>query len=62
MTITVLHAPPASRVPLSKRALDLAITLPLLVVLSPLLLSIALAIKLTSRGPVLFQQTARRAR
>ena len=42
---------------LGKRALDLAITLPLLVVLSPLLLAIAVAVKLTSRGPVLFRQT-----
>jgi lipopolysaccharide/colanic/teichoic acid biosynthesis glycosyltransferase len=42
---------------LGKRALDLAITLPLLVLLSPLLLAIAVAVKLTSRGPVLFRQT-----
>ena len=41
----------------SKRILDLAITLPLLAVLSPLLALIALAIKLTSPGPVLFRQT-----
>jgi len=36
--------------------LDLAITVPLLAILSPLLLLIALAIKLTSPGPVLFRQ------
>jgi lipopolysaccharide/colanic/teichoic acid biosynthesis glycosyltransferase len=42
---------------LGKRVLDLAITLPLLVLLSPLLLAIAVAVKLTSRGPVLFRQT-----
>lgn len=40
-----------------KRILDLAITLPLLAILSPLLLAIAIAIKLTSRGPVLFRQS-----
>jgi lipopolysaccharide/colanic/teichoic acid biosynthesis glycosyltransferase len=41
---------------MSKRALDLVITVPLLVLLSPLLALIALAIKLTSPGPVLFRQ------
>ena len=44
------------RVPLAKRALDLAITVPLLVLISPLLLVIAFAIKLNSRGPVMFHQ------
>src|SRR5262245_14287978 len=42
--------------PVTKRALDLLITVPLLVLLSPLLLAAAIAIKLTSRGPVLFRQ------
>jgi lipopolysaccharide/colanic/teichoic acid biosynthesis glycosyltransferase len=45
------------RVPVTKRLLDLAVTVPLLIVLSPLLALIALAIKLTSPGPVLFRQT-----
>ena len=45
------------RVPITKRALDLVVTIPLLVVLSPLLALIAAAIKLTSPGPVLFHQT-----
>jgi lipopolysaccharide/colanic/teichoic acid biosynthesis glycosyltransferase len=45
------------RVPLSKRLLDLVVTVPLLIVLSPLLALIALAIKMTSPGPVLFHQT-----
>ena len=52
-------APPArGRVtaPWSKRILDLVITVPLLAVLSPLLALIAVAIKLTSRGPVMFRQ------
>jgi exopolysaccharide biosynthesis polyprenyl glycosylphosphotransferase len=39
-----------------KRAMDVAIAAPLLVLLSPLLLLIAVAIKLESRGPVLFTQ------
>jgi lipopolysaccharide/colanic/teichoic acid biosynthesis glycosyltransferase len=41
---------------MAKRALDLVITVPLLVLISPLLLLIAIAIKLNSRGPVLFRQ------
>jgi lipopolysaccharide/colanic/teichoic acid biosynthesis glycosyltransferase len=45
------------RVPITKRALDLVVTVPLLIVLSPLLALIALAIKMTSPGPVLFHQT-----
>ena len=45
-----------ARVPMSKRALDLLITVPLLILISPLLLLIAIAIKLNSRGPVLFRQ------
>jgi len=44
------------RTPTGKRILDLVITLPLLVLLSPLLVLIAVAIKATSRGPVLFHQ------
>lgn len=40
-----------------KRALDLAISLPLLVFIAPLLAALAIAIKLDSRGPVLFVQT-----
>lgn len=39
-----------------KRGLDFTLSLSLLIVLSPLLLLIALAIKLTSKGPVLFRQ------
>ena len=39
-----------------KRALDVVLSSLLLVVMSPLLLAIALAIKLTSPGPVLFAQ------
>ena len=39
-----------------KRAFDLAFATCVLVLLSPVLLFIALAVKLTSRGPVLFRQ------
>lgn len=51
-----------SRGPLStsnraaKRCLDLAITVPAILLLTPLLLIVALAIKLDSPGPVFFQQ------
>ncbi|MEX2283519.1 MAG: sugar transferase [Gemmatimonadota bacterium] len=38
-----------------KRALDIMIALPLLVLLSPLFLLVALVIKLTSPGPVLYE-------
>jgi lipopolysaccharide/colanic/teichoic acid biosynthesis glycosyltransferase len=41
---------------LCKRCIDLVISLPILVVLSPLLLLIALLIKVDSSGPVLFKQ------
>jgi lipopolysaccharide/colanic/teichoic acid biosynthesis glycosyltransferase len=41
----------------SKRILDLALAVPGLAVLSPLLLVVALLIKLDSRGPALFRQT-----
>lgn len=40
----------------AKRCIDLAISSVVLVVLSPLLAAIAVAIKLTDRGPVLFKQ------
>lgn len=39
-----------------KRALDLAVALPLLALLSPLLAVLALAVKLDSAGPFLFRQ------
>lgn len=39
-----------------KRLLDLAVSLPLLIAVAPLFAAIAVAIKLTSRGPVFFVQ------
>lgn len=41
---------------LAKRALDVIVSLAMLVLLSPLLLAVAIAIKITSPGPVLFSQ------
>jgi lipopolysaccharide/colanic/teichoic acid biosynthesis glycosyltransferase len=40
----------------SKRLMDLVITIPALFVLSPLLVSVAIAIRIDSPGPVIFQQ------
>jgi lipopolysaccharide/colanic/teichoic acid biosynthesis glycosyltransferase len=42
---------------LIKRAIDIAGSLAALILLSPVLLAIAIAIKLTSKGPILFKQT-----
>ena len=39
-----------------KRTMDLAVTIPMIVLLSPLLLLVAILIKLDSRGPVMFRQ------
>jgi exopolysaccharide biosynthesis polyprenyl glycosylphosphotransferase len=39
-----------------KRASDLAIAVPTVILLSPLLLAVSLIVKLTSKGPVLFRQ------
>lgn len=39
-----------------KRALDIVLSLVLVVLLSPLLLAVAIAVRLTSAGPVLFRQ------
>lgn len=40
-----------------KRVLDIVVALVLLVVLAPVMLLVALLVKMTSRGPVIFQQT-----
>lgn len=44
------------RLPLLKRSLDLALVVPALLLLTPLFLLVALAIKFHDRGPVLFWQ------
>ncbi|HXL99305.1 MAG TPA: exopolysaccharide biosynthesis polyprenyl glycosylphosphotransferase [Rhizomicrobium sp.] len=52
------HAAEASRQQQAlKRLLDLAIALPALLLIAPLLAAIALWVRLDSRGPVLFRQT-----
>jgi len=48
--------PEASWQGVAKQAIDLAGSLALLVLVSPLLLAVALAIRLTSPGPILFRQ------
>lgn len=40
-----------------KRVLDIISALTLLIVLSPVMLLVAIAVRLTSRGPIIFQQT-----
>ncbi len=45
---------PAAR--LAKRALDLAVALPCLILMAPLLLAVAVAIRLSTPGPALFRQ------
>src|ERR1043166_3298781 len=41
----------------SKRVLDVALSVGILTLTAPILLAAAAAVKLTSRGPVLFKQT-----
>ncbi len=55
-TLVVSHGPLSLRSRARKRALDLAVTVPLLILLSPLMVLIAIAIKLESPGPVFFKQ------
>ncbi len=52
-----LHIVPNERSELVNRALNVAIALGSLVILSPVMALVALAIKLTSRGPVFYVQT-----
>jgi lipopolysaccharide/colanic/teichoic acid biosynthesis glycosyltransferase len=53
---TVLVSAGGWRYELAKRGLDIAVSLVVLALLSPVLLAIALGVKLSSRGPVLFRQ------
>jgi lipopolysaccharide/colanic/teichoic acid biosynthesis glycosyltransferase len=55
-TILVSRGPLGLRDRVLKRSLDLTLTLPAMIVLAPLFLAIALAIKLDSPGPVFFRQ------
>jgi lipopolysaccharide/colanic/teichoic acid biosynthesis glycosyltransferase len=53
---STIPAPANRNLPLSKRILDVAVASLALAALSPVMLAAALAIKLTSPGPVLFRQ------
>lgn len=55
-TLAVACAPLDLSRRFTKRMLDLTITVPALIFLSPLLIAVAVAIKLDSSGPVLFRQ------
>ena len=55
-TLLVAAGPLGLRGRMQKRALDLAIAVPALLLLSPLMLLTALAVRLDSPGPVLFRQ------
>ncbi len=54
--VVVAFGPLALRDRMLKRTLDLAVTIPALIMCAPLLIAIAAAIKLTSPGPVFFRQ------
>jgi lipopolysaccharide/colanic/teichoic acid biosynthesis glycosyltransferase len=57
LTLTEMADPaPPARYRLAKRAVDLAVTFVLLVLLAPLLLAVALLIRFDSQGPALFVQ------
>ena len=55
-TLAVAHAPLDLSRRITKRALDLFLTVPGVIFLLPLLIVVAIAIKLDSRGPVFFLQ------
>lgn len=55
-SVLIAPGPMPLRSRMLKRALDLAITIPALIILAPLLVLIAVAIKLDTRGPVFFRQ------
>lgn len=54
--LLLLSAGSRARAPEAKRIFDVAVALPLLLLLSPVLLVIALAVRLTMGAPVLFRQ------
>lgn len=55
-TLAVACAPLDLSRRFTKRVLDLVITIPALLFLAPLLITVAIAVKLDSKGPVLFRQ------
>lgn len=56
MTLVVCSGPMSIQQIVFKRAFDLAVAIPLIIFLAPLLVAVAIAIKLDSPGPVLFRQ------
>lgn len=54
--LLVSHSPLGLRARAMKRAFDLALTIPALIVLAPVMLIVAIAIRLEDRGPTLFVQ------
>lgn len=55
-TLVVSTGPLLLHQRVTKRAFDLAFAIPVLVIIAPILIAVAIAIKLDSRGPVLFKQ------
>jgi exopolysaccharide biosynthesis polyprenyl glycosylphosphotransferase len=58
VAIAIIHRPPIYNplVRLAKRTIDVVVALMAIVLLSPLMLAIAVLVRCTSRGPVLFRQ------
>ncbi|MHA6723784.1 sugar transferase [Sphingomonas sp. RS2018] len=56
-TLILSRGPLSLSSQIKKRIFDLALTIPMLVLIAPLLIAVALAIKIDSRGPVLFAQS-----
>ncbi len=55
-SLEIQRAPMSSAQRIGKRAMDLLICIPLLFFIAPPLIAVAIAVKLDSRGPVLFRQ------
>ena len=56
-TLVVSAGPLSGQQRALKRALDLAVTIPILILILPVLIGTIIAIRLDSKGPVLFRQT-----
>jgi polysaccharide biosynthesis protein PslA len=55
-TLIMSHGPMSLSSRIQKRAFDLAVTIPLMLFMTPLFVAVAVCIKLDSRGPVFFRQ------
>jgi lipopolysaccharide/colanic/teichoic acid biosynthesis glycosyltransferase len=56
-TLVVSSGPLSGQQRAMKRALDLALTIPILILILPVLIGTVIAIRMDSKGPVLFRQT-----